>query len=116
METMLGAKRPLAQQEVLERVSDQGLHRVSVYRALQAFVDSGIVHRVDAGDRLWRFALCECGHSSHCHPHFTCRVCGRVECLNEVDLPRLERPPPGYKVEEQEIYIRGVCPGCTGDE
>ena len=114
MRILLGAEHPLSQQEIHTRSE---LSKVSVYRALESFRAAGIVHRVDAGDRLWRFAVCECLHNVHCHPHFTCRVCGEVECLDQISLeafiPRIPLLPPGYHVEEQELYLRGACPKCS---
>lgn len=110
MRILLGAEHPLTQQEIHTRAE---LSKVSVYRALESFRAAGIVHRVDAGDRLWRFAVCDCLHNVHCHPHFTCRVCGEVECLDSISLPRIPISPPGYQVEEQEVYLRGACAKCS---
>ncbi|MBX3402461.1 MAG: transcriptional repressor [Phycisphaeraceae bacterium] len=57
--------------------------RVTVYRTLNALVDAGIAHKVDPGDRVFRFGLagdhaahvpiaaksCDCGPSENCaHP------------------------------------------------
>ena len=116
LSVLLNAHEPLTQQEILDRVSETGFNRVSVYRSLHAFTEAGLVHRVEAGDRLWRFAICHCGSRIHCHPHFTCRVCGKVECLSNVSLPQLKEPLPGYRVEEQEVYLKGTCAGCRAPE
>jgi len=110
LEVLLRADHPLSHQELLEA---SGLSRVALYRALDAFRQAGLVHRIEAGDRLWRYAMCSCGHSVHCHPHFTCRVCGAVECLNEVSLPTVSLREMGYRVEEQEVYLRGICGKCS---
>lgn len=110
---LLDSPRPLAHDEACRRVRRHGLDRVTVYRALEAFLDAGIVHRLQAGER-WRFAVCGRVHRGHCHPHFTCRVCGAVECLSDVPLPRPKRLGRAYRVEEQEFYMRGVCARCAG--
>lgn len=101
--------QPLSHQELLEK---SGLSRVALYRALESLHTVGIVHRVEAGDRTWRYAICGCGHSSHCHPHFTCRICGEVECLSEIALPEISLRNPNVRIEEQELYLRGVCARC----
>jgi Fur family ferric uptake transcriptional regulator len=67
---------------------------------------------VKAGDRSWRFAICSCGSSKHCHPHFICRSCGSVECLQGLQIPAPLKLKPGYRAEELEIYIRGLCARC----
>jgi Fur family ferric uptake transcriptional regulator len=113
LKVLMSSREPLTHQEVFTRMGSTGMHRVSVYRVLQSLMDAGIVHRIEAGDRLWRFAVCGCGRSSHCHPHFTCRECGRVECLSEIDLPYFSQLEPGYVVEEQEVYIHGICADCS---
>lgn len=107
------SEEPLTHHEIFDRIMTGGLHRVSVYRILRSLVNAGLVHRIEAGDRIWRFAVCGCGTSSHCHPHFACRSCGRVECLSGVDLPAVMKLGPGYIVEEQEVYIHGLCASCS---
>jgi Fur family ferric uptake transcriptional regulator len=112
LSVLLKAKTPLTHDELFERVRRRHIDRVTVYRALRAFMEAGVVHRIEAGDRLWRFAVCGTVHQGHCHPHFTCRVCGTVECLKDVALPRLKESRRAYSVEEQEMYMRGVCARC----
>jgi len=110
---LLRAKTPLTHEELSGRLRGHHLDRVTVYRTLQTLIEKGIAHRVEAGDRLWRFAVCGCGHRVHCHPHFTCRVCGKVECLNDVDLPEFAQVGRNYRVESQEVYMTGVCAHCV---
>ncbi len=105
------ARRPMSPDEVFARLRGKGVDRVTVYRMLDAFFEAGIVHRIEAGG-CRRFAACGRVHHGHCHPHFTCRVCGAVECLSDVALPRV-RARRGYHVEEQEVYVRGVCARCS---
>lgn len=111
---LLHSEHPLSQEEITAQLQMEGLDRVTVYRALEAFFQAGIVHRVETGDRLRRYALCACGSKKHCHPHFICRECGKVECLSGVKLPTINELKPGYKVEEQETYLKGICPECAG--
>ncbi len=110
---LLDSDVPLTHEEILMQLRDSGINRVTIYRGLQSFLEKGIVHRVEAGDRLWRFAVCGCKSRTHCHPHFTCRACGRVECLFQYPLPIITDPAPGYQVEEQEVYLRGICADCS---
>lgn len=118
LELLLEEKKPLSQQEIARGLVGVDFNYVSIYRSLDAFLKAGIVHRVEAGDRTWRYALCGCGSHRHCHPHFICRECGRVECLSDFqgagfkeDLP--EDYLPGYVVEERELYLRGLCRDCS---
>jgi Fur family ferric uptake transcriptional regulator len=113
LKLLLQTKNPLTQQEISNSLFDIDFNYVSIYRSLDAFLKAGIVHKVETGDRNRRFAVCSCGSSSHCHPHFICRSCGRVECLSGLKIPELAGLKPGYIAEEQEIYIRGLCARCS---
>lgn len=104
---------PLTQDEISRQLTGSGLNRVTIYRALASFQEAGLVHRVDSGDRIWKFAFCGCGRRGHCHPHFICRGCGKIECLPEVKLPELPQLKAGYLVESNELYLRGLCSVCS---
>ena len=112
LKVLLAATSPMTPDEFQARLGGAGINRVTVYRMLESFHQAGIVHRIQSGER-WRFAVCGRVHRGHCHPHFTCRVCGTVECLRDVALPRLGRLGRAYRVEEQEVYVRGVCGHCS---
>ena len=110
LDLLLHAKDPLTQRELMEALEVQGFNRVTIYRALQTFLDATIVHRIVTEDRTWRFAISRCGHRGHCHPHFTCRRCGRIRCLDGVAIPAVDLE--GHRVEAQSMYLWGVCPDC----
>lgn len=114
IDLLRNARYPLTQEEISERLAEHGLNRVSIYRALASFLETGLVHRVESGDRIWKFAFCGCGGRGHCHPHFICRACGKVECLEELDLPEVPGIGADYRLEEREFYLRGLCPDCSG--
>lgn len=115
LEFLLGAENPVTQQEVFDSVRYAGVNNVTVYRTLNTLFEQHILHRIDTGDRVWRFAFCGCNHRGHCHPHFVCRLCGKTECVSDVKMPKVFLPKPGYVVEERELYIRGVCAECSAD-
>jgi len=110
LDLLLHAKDPLTQKELMEALEEQGFNRVTIYRALQTFLDATIVHRIVTEDRTWRFAISHCGHRGHCHPHFTCRSCGRIRCLDGVAIPAVDLE--GHRIESQAMYLWGVCPDC----
>ena len=113
LQLLMETDAPLTQEEISRRLAGTGFNRVSVYRALDSFCKVGIVHRLESGDRVWKFAYCGCGQQGHCHPHFVCRSCGAVECLEGITLP-VVRLKAGYTVEEREYYLKGLCCRCTG--
>jgi Fur family ferric uptake transcriptional regulator len=98
--------------------------RVTVYRTLNSLVDSGIAHRVDPGDRIFRFSLTDHGrctgeHHAHEHPHMVCDTCGAVECIMDAEVvikPRTDAEPPSrqkFKVTQQDIMLHGTCDRCA---
>ena len=115
LEILLASPRPLSQQEISDKLpSGVNFNYVSIYRALEAFLEAGLIHRVETGDRVSRYAMCGCNSRGHCHPHFICNSCGVAECLPGIKLPSLNEieVKPGYLVEEQELYLRGFCRDC----
>jgi Fur family ferric uptake transcriptional regulator len=109
---LLGAGRALSHGQIMARMRSGRFDRVSVYRALDAFVAAGLVHAVAAGGASRLFELADRCTGAQCHPHFTCRVCRRTSCLPGVRLP-LARPR-GWRIERQKVYLEGVCPRCAG--
>ena len=112
LEILLNAPEPLAHREVLKRAGRKGPDRVSVYRALQAFVEKGIAHRLVTEDRVGRFALSVANRTHPFHPHFLCRSCGKVECMTRIRMPALTGGKIGHRIEEHYWYMRGICPTC----
>lgn len=108
--------------EVMDRLEIVGMDRVTVYRTLGSLVECGLAHKLDPGDRVWRFTLQENhangAHDEHgVHPHFVCDVCGTISCMEraraEVQLGA--HAGEGYVIRGQETVLRGMCPSCAAD-
>lgn len=115
VQLLLESDAPLTGEEI-SGVLAGVMHWASVYRSLDALVRAGAVHRVETGQRVWRFAVCGCHARGHCHAHFVCRQCGRAECLRWLPMPGVPAVGDRYVVEGQEHYVRGLCPGCAKDQ
>jgi len=108
--------QPLGVPEILSRLA-AGTDIVTIYRTLNTFSESKIVHRIRAEDRSWRYAFGESEkQTAHTHPHFVCDECGKVECLADAAVPsnlvpslRINRK---YTVRFPEVILHGVCPKC----
>ena len=49
------------------------------------------------------------------HHHVQCKVCGRVDDVHEgVDVSTIRRieKMTGYAIQDQQMYLFGVCPKC----
>ena len=86
---------------------EQGLETVdksTIFRALTLFLEKGLLHEIDDGSACRKY----CRSS---HVHFTCIRCHRTLCLDEVKIPTLVIPE-GFKVDEVNCVVKGVCPDC----
>lgn len=111
---LLAAPRALTHHEV-ERRAGRGhaMDRVTVYRVLEWLVSRGLAHRIAAEDRVWRFnAAGDEPGRGHAHAHFRCNGCGEVICLDAVRARRDIRLPAGYRPQEVELTVKGVCATC----
>lgn len=93
--------------------------RVTVYRTLNSLVETGMAHRVDPGDRVFRFGLNAADAAGRPardhdqpHPHFVCDSCGGVECMEEADVVVKAAPGAKRRVTHQEVQLHGLCSDC----
>jgi Fur family ferric uptake transcriptional regulator len=100
----------------IENEIEDSLDRVTVYRTLKTFLDRGLIHKVLDDTGGMKYALCNeactnAGHH-HDHVHFKCTRCDQTYCLN-IAVPTVQLPS-GYREEEANLLIQGVCKGCGG--
>jgi Fur family ferric uptake transcriptional regulator len=111
---LLAAQRALTHHEIEKRASrGQGIDRVTVYRVLDWLTSHNLAHKIAGDDRVWRFnaagAEPELGHD---HAHFKCNDCGDVICLDQVTAASDFRLPTGYRPQEVELTVKGLCAEC----
>lgn len=100
----------------IEQNLGEGTDRVTVYRTLKTFLEKGIIHKIldDAGGV--KYAICkeQCQHGQHQHNHlhFKCSVCEETQCLENHFIPDFILPQ-GFKTEEVNVLLQGVCPKCN---
>ena len=70
--------------------------RTTLYRTLKTFEEKGIVHQIDDGTHISKFALCEpgcnCELEQDLHLHFHCTNCDETVCLTEQKIPHINLP------------------------
>lgn len=98
----------------IEKALD-GVDRITLYRTLLSFEESGLVHHsVDAAGQK-KYALCSdrCDEHEHNdnHVHFHCTTCGLTKCLDN-EVPSDIKLPEGYQINELQFNVMGVCPSC----
>ena len=108
------SKSSLSIDEIINNISYK-VDKVSVYRALNAFEENGLIHKVPDKDNLMRYALCqsECNSTkhSHNHAHLLCNKCNTTYCLNDFKIP-IETKYKGFKINHSKIILEGSCIDC----
>ncbi|MEM9896098.1 MAG: transcriptional repressor [Bacteroidota bacterium] len=104
----------LSQGNVENRLS--GHDRVTIYRTLNSFLDSGILHKIpnESGAATYGMCYSTCSPKMHNHEHvhFKCNSCGQMQCLNQEHIPPVT-VPTGYKIDAVNMIVDGVCSKCA---
>ncbi|MDQ7947536.1 MAG: transcriptional repressor [Pedobacter sp.] len=89
--------------------------RVTIYRTIRTFEENGLVHRIDDGSGITKFALCaaDCNVAGHhdLHLHFYCSECKETHCLPKTTIPEVKLPT-GYQLVETQLIVKGICQAC----
>lgn len=110
---LLAADKPLTRRQITSRLGKKGLNKVTIYRALDSFIQAGLVHRAFLHNRTWHFELAHHCTQTQCHPHFTCNICGDTRCLAELSVPMIRGLKKGFVAHRQRIELEGLCPKCS---
>ena len=87
----------------------------AIYNVLAAFVDAGLVRRIEPAGSVALYEL----RVADNHHHVVCRICGVVE---DVDCAIGKRPcltpadTHGFVLDEAEVTYWGICPACQRTE
>jgi Fur family ferric uptake transcriptional regulator len=115
LEVIGGNSSPLSAQDIYTTLSrTSNINRVTVYRILDALAEKGLVERLSGGGRSLVYGLAPNEHHP-AHPHFHCRSCGALQCLQpgslKVDLLGIKRSFAG-EIKGVEVRLDGICRNC----
>jgi Fur family ferric uptake transcriptional regulator len=107
--------RPLAAAEIMATVREKmSINKVTLYRILDLLVDKGLVKRLSAGDRAFRYGMGATRHHPD-HPHFVCSRCGVMECLGPeflpVDIGKYQKKGKRI-IKSVDVRFEGTCEDC----
>ncbi|GGG96043.1 transcriptional regulator [Polaribacter pacificus] len=90
--------------------------RTTLYRTLKTFEEKGIVHQIDDGTGISKYALCEegcnCDIKNDLHLHFHCNNCNETTCLTDHKIPQI-KVPNGFVSENVNLVVKGICDKCS---
>jgi len=119
LEVIGGNSSPLSAQDIYATLNrSSAINRVTVYRILEMLVDKGLVERLSGGGRSLVYGLAP-NENHPAHPHFHCKSCGALQCLQpgslKVDLRGIERSFAG-EIQGVEVRVDGICRNCLRKE
>ncbi|MCH7524006.1 MAG: transcriptional repressor [Bacteroidetes bacterium] len=90
--------------------------RTTLYRTVKTFEKKGIVHKIDDGTGVTKYALCEencsCEIETDLHLHFHCAKCNETVCLTDYKIPQINLPK-GYVAKNVNLVVKGTCDKCS---
>lgn len=90
--------------------------RTTLFRTIKTFEKKGVVHQIDDGTGIQKYALCEprcnCELEQDLHLHFRCNNCDETVCLTEHKIPEINLPE-GYVAEDANLVLKGICEKCS---
>lgn len=99
----------------IEQELDQS-ERTTLYRTIKTFEKKGLVHQIDDGTGIAKYALgvSEKGHTSaqDLHLHFHCTKCNETICLTDHKIPNISLPK-GFVTEDMNLVLKGICDKCN---
>ncbi len=111
LEVLFSVERPLSHAEIEAKLATHGsLDRVTLYRVLDWLVARGLAHKIEGHDRVWHFSATAVDTLGHAH--FYCTDCNKMYCLSGIKPAFALSLPPGFRLGEADLSLRGTCPDC----
>jgi len=88
--------------------------KVTIYRTIALFLEKGILHKVNDGERECKYALrffSEENEKTNDHLHFKCEKCSKIICIEEATI-NIENFPEKYKLLKLNLFAEGICDDC----
>ncbi|CAM1340486.1 Fur family transcriptional regulator [Tenacibaculum amylolyticum] len=90
--------------------------RTTLYRTIKTFENKKIVHQIDDGTGIIKYALCKqgcnCEVATDLHLHFHCKNCSETICLSDYKIPQINIPD-GFISENVNLVVKGICNKCS---
>jgi Fur family ferric uptake transcriptional regulator len=115
LQHLSGAAGPQSHAEVADVLVPEGFDKSTIYRCLVELAEAGLALRHDLGDHIWRFEFRGGENQEHSeHAHFMCTVCGKVECLEDVEvlISPMSQSRSNLNSQVTEILLKGRCVSC----
>lgn len=115
LQWLQAATSPLTHAELVEQLTTNGSDASTIFRALNDLTEAALFRRLDLGDHVWRYEMAaEYNSGASSHPHFLCLDCGKITCLEPVDIRPLTKENRELKKvgKVTEVLLKGSCSDC----
>jgi Fur family ferric uptake transcriptional regulator len=115
VETLATLGCSVTAKEIADRLHErgEGVGVASIYRTLDLLDRLRLARRVDSAEGVARYEPID--PSGDHHHHIVCANCGAVVAFEdrelELAIEHLSRRVE-YSIDEHDVTLRGVCPGC----
>ena len=87
----------------------------TLYRTLKTFLKHKLIHTIEDGTGLIKYALCQEGCTcspEDLHSHFHCTLCKQTFCLTDTAIPVVSLPQ-NFHLREINLVLKGICDICA---
>ncbi|MFT7860380.1 MAG: transcriptional repressor [Sulfurimonas sp.] len=99
LELFYEQEKPISFEDIKDEIS---MDKATFYRNVSKFEEEEILNSFESNDKKRYYEIKEQPHA-----HFICTACNTIECLKDVELPKLE----GYKIVDS--IFKGLCKSCN---
>ncbi|RBA44924.1 MULTISPECIES: Fur family transcriptional regulator [Weeksellaceae] len=113
VEKLLKQQYAVSHKELAEQF--EKADNITLFRTLKVFLEYKLVHTIDDGSGVIKYALCQSGcncNLSELHTHFYCTDCKHTFCLTETEIPNIE-VPQNFKLDGANLVLKGKCDKCN---
>jgi Fe2+ or Zn2+ uptake regulation protein len=106
-----GANFTASEIEIEAKRRKLGVGRATIFRALELFVELGLVERLDLPNGEHVYVTCQPSH----HHHILCVVCGKSTDVEDCGVAAVAREVgrrTGYAIQSHRLQLFAICPDC----
>ncbi len=88
----------------------------TVYRALEFLLENQLIHKIES---LNSYVGCNSPGTAHPSQFLICSQCNQVAEIDDPDVNRIifqQGARSGFRVEQQTVEIKGLCPTCQNHD
>ena len=112
MKVLTDSEGPLSINDLYNKL--ETIDKSNIFRALNLFRKSGLVHAIDDGCDSTKYELTAFTEDNgrERHANFHCKICHKTYCLTTTPIHTPEIPDD-FTIQEINYVIKGICPDCN---